>query len=490
MRGALTSDLGVPYRTSIFLQNKLAYLSATIYTYKHEMIEKLVDKMNETLSLKNRLTIASLIFGLLFGAGNLIFPISLGQIAGSHYTPSMIGFNITAVGLPLLAIVALGLSESESVIDMAKQVSTPYAYAFTLALYLTIGPLFATPRTATVSFEVGIATALPQESLQMGLFLYSLLFFLAVLFFALRPSGLLDWVGKYLNPLFLILLSIIVIRAFTSGQPLITEEISLFHSSAEAFSVGFLEGYNTMDVLASLAFGILAIQSIKQFGIQKPTKVAHELVVSGAISLIAMAFVYACLELLGTQSLNFTDLSPNGGVALSIITQHYFGMFGQIILAAVMIVACLKTAIGLVVALSEAFSTLMPSFLSKKAWTIIATLGSFLVANMGLNRIIAYSIPVLMLLYPLAITLIILHLIRPLRGKRRVFQTVTVFTFVAGLFDMVKVLPPSLAQWLPTESLVALAEQILPYYNYGFGWVFPAVIGLLLGLGLEKFTRN
>ncbi|UUX33599.1 branched-chain amino acid transport system II carrier protein [Fundicoccus culcitae] len=442
--------------------------------------------MNEKLTIKNRLVVASLIFGLLFGAGNLIFPISLGQVAGGHYTPSMLGFNITAVGLPLLGIVALGLSESESVIDMAKHVSIPYAYFFTIALYLTIGPLFATPRTATVSFEVGIATALPAEYVQIALLIYSSLFFLAVLYFALRPSGLLDWVGIYLNPTFLVLLAVIVVRAFTSGFPLITEDSSQFVSSTEAFSVGFLEGYNTMDVLASLAFGILAIQSIKQFGVRSSGKVAHELVVSGVISLVAMGFVYACLELLGTQSLNFTEVSPNGGVALSIITQHYFGLFGQVILAAVMIVACLKTAIGLVVALAEAFSELMPGFLSKKSWTITATLVSFLVANIGLERIISYSIPVLMLLYPLAITLILLHLVKPLDGKRRVFQSVTAFTFVAGVFDMAKVLPAELSQFLPVESLVGFAERVLPFYAYGFGWVMPAVVGLVVGLVLER----
>lgn len=443
--------------------------------------------MHEKLSFKNRLVVSSLIFGLLFGAGNLIFPIALGQLSGEHYFSSILGFNITAVGLPLLGIVATALSKTESVMDMAMAVSKVYGYFFTIALYLTIGPLFATPRTATVSFEVGLATMIPENYLFVGLLIYSSLFFLAVLYFALRPSGILDWIGKYLNPLFLLLLAVIILRAFTSGVPLITDIPSTFNSKSEAFSVGFLEGYNTMDVLASLAFGILAIQAIRQSGVQKPTRVARELIFSGAISLMIMALIYAALELLGSQSLNFTDVALNGGVALAVITQYYFGLFGQIVLAAVMIVACLKTAIGLVVALAETFTQLMPNFLSRKAWTITATLLSFLVANIGLNRIISYSIPVLMLLYPLAITLIILHLIRPLAGKKHIFQIVTAFTFIAGIFDLLKALPENLSQFSIVIQAVNFAESFLPFYDYGFGWLVPALVGLIIGLVLENF---
>lgn len=439
-----------------------------------------------TLSFRETLVVASLLFGLFFGAGNVIFPVSLGQAAGGSVWPAILGFNITAVGLPLLAVISMGLSQSESVIDMSQKISKGYSYFFTVALYLTIGPFFATPRLATVSYEVGLSTLIPQEFNTMSLFIYSLIFYSIVLYFSLRPSGILDWIGRYLNPLFLVLLTIILIRAFTSGDPLIGGAASVETYQTVPFSTGLLEGYNTMDGLAGLAFGIIIIKSIRQIGVTEPTRLASETVKSGIFSLAVMALIYVCLALLGTQSLNFAEVAPNGGVAMSIITQHYFGLFGQILLASVMAVACLKTAIGLVVALAETFADLFPSFVTQRVWTIIATLMAFLVANIGLDLIISYSTPVLMLLYPLAITLILLHLLEPVIKSQTIYRSVTFFTLLAALFDMAAALPQPLYQWFQADMFVNFANSFLPFFSIGFGWVVPALIGFIVGLILTK----
>ncbi|MBG9978154.1 branched-chain amino acid transport system II carrier protein [Ruoffia tabacinasalis] len=438
------------------------------------------------LTFKEILVVASLLFGLFFGAGNIIFPVSLGQSSGGNVWPAILGFNITAVGLPLLAVISMGLSQSESVIDMTQKISKKYSYFFTVALYLTIGPFFATPRLATVSYEVGLSTLIPQEFGAMSLFIYSFIFYLIVLYFSLRPSGILDWIGRYLNPLFLVLLTVILIRAFTSGDPLIGGEASVESYQNTPFSTGLIEGYNTMDGLAGLAFGIIIIKSIRNIGVTEPKRLASQTVKSGVLSLAVMALIYLCLALLGTQSLNFTDVAPNGGVAMSIVTQHYFGLFGQILLAGVMAVACLKTAIGLVVALAETFADLFPQFLSQRVWTFIATIISFLVANIGLNLIISYSLPVLMLLYPLAITLILLHLFEPIVKSRAIYRSVTFFTMIAALFDMIAALPQPLYQWLQGDMLGSFAKSFLPFYSIGFGWVVPALIGFVVGLILTK----
>lgn len=438
------------------------------------------------LSLKEMIVVASLLFGLFFGAGNIIFPVSLGQSSGANVWPAILGFNITAVGLPLLAVISMGLSRSESVIDMTQKISKKYSYFFTVALYLTIGPFFATPRLATVSYEVGLSTLIPVEFNTLALLIYSLVFYLIVLYFSLRPSGILDWVGRYLNPAFLVLLTIILIRAFTSGEALIGGEATVLNYQQTPFSTGLLEGYNTMDGLAGLAFGIIIIRSVRDLGVKNPSGVASETVKSGVLSLAVMALIYTFLALLGTQSLNYTDVSPNGGIALSIATQHYFGLFGQVLLAGVMAVACLKTAIGLVVALSETFADLFPGKLSQRTWSIIATIISFLVANVGLNVIISYSLPVLMLLYPLAITLILLHLLEPLVKSTAIYRSVTAFTMVAAIFDMIKALPHPLYQWLQGDFFTALAESILPFYNIGFGWIAPSIVGFIVGLVLTR----
>lgn len=165
--------------------------------------------MDKKLSNKEYIYIGSMLFGLFFGAGNLIFPVHMGQLAGQNLIPAIIGFIVTAVGLPFLGIVAMGLSGKESLLEMASKIHPKYGVFFTAALYLTIGPFFATPRTATVSFEAAFAPYLDPSMTKMALFLFSLLFFAAVLWFSLKPSEILKWVGKVLNPIFLVFLSIL-----------------------------------------------------------------------------------------------------------------------------------------------------------------------------------------------------------------------------------------------------------------------------------------
>ena len=157
--------------------------------------------MKKNLSVKEYILIASMLFGMLFGAGNLIFPVSLGQRAASAMIPATAGFCITGVGLPLLAIAAMGLSGSDGLLEMSSRAGKGFGIFFTCALYLSIGPLFAIPRTATVPYQVGIAPFVPEGG-GIALFLFSLCFFGAALYFSLRPTGILTWVGKILNPLF------------------------------------------------------------------------------------------------------------------------------------------------------------------------------------------------------------------------------------------------------------------------------------------------
>lgn len=190
--------------------------------------------MNERLSFQQNLLIGSLLFGLFFGAGNLIFPVQMGQAAGSHVLLATMGFLITGVGLPILGVIASALSESESLLDMGRPISSGYAILFTCLLYLTIGPLFAIPRTATVAFEVGIHPFIAEEHLKLGLFIFSFIFFALTLYFSLRPGRILDWVGKYLTPVFLVLLSILLIA--TDDNMLVNRRsILLFYKFVTCF---------------------------------------------------------------------------------------------------------------------------------------------------------------------------------------------------------------------------------------------------------------
>lgn len=446
----------------------------------------------QKLNKKEYVYIASMLFGLFFGAGNLIFPVYLGQMAGKNFISAAAGFLCTGVGLPLLGIVAMGISRSNGLLEMSGRVSKKYAVAFTTALYLTIGPFFAIPRTATVPFSVGIEPLVQGgKNTALLLALFTFIFFAVVLFFSLRPSKIMTWVGKILNPIFLVLLGILVITAIVHpmGNMFAIEPSGAYVS--KSFFTGFMEGYNTMDALASLAFGIIVINVIKGQGVIEPSRIAFDTVKSGFFSMLLMAVIYVAIIITGAQSRGLLDVSSNGGVAFALIARHYFGSAGAILLAAMITFACLKTAIGLITSCGETFVLLTGKRIGYKTFAVSFCIFSFGVANLGLSKIIAYSIPVLMLLYPLVITLILLSLAgRFFSYSGHVFRFVTFMTLIAACFDFLNALPAAAKSTLHAEGLIDFAAQHLPLFSLGMGWTVPALIGLLIGLAVHAVTER
>ena len=441
--------------------------------------------MKQKLTPKETLAVASLLFGLFFGAGNLIFPVHMGQAAGANSVAAILGFVITGVGLPLLGVAAMGLSRSESLLELSGQVGKGYGLFFTVLLYLTIGPCFAIPRCATTSFTVGVEPLLDGGSGTTWLLIFSVIFFLLVLFFSLRPSGILTWVGRVINPIFLIFLSLLVIASLVNPMAQVSQVVPEGDYAAQPFLTGFLEGYNTMDTLAALAFGITIVQVLRQLGLRRPEDIAKGTCLSGLFSCLLMALIYALITWMGAQSRGAYPLSANGGIALADTAHHYFGRAGQLILAATVTLACLKTSIGLVTSCAETFSLLFPK-LSYKTWTWIFSLFPLVVSNLGLTAIISFSLPVLMFLYPLSITLILLSLSGALFGRdRRVFVSVTAFTLAAALLDFLAALPESAKAALHLDGILLWANTYIPLFPYGLGWLIPAAAGLVLGLILH-----
>ncbi len=443
------------------------------------------------LTLNESVTIASMLFGMFFGAGNLIFPIYMGQLAGNHVWLALAGFLITGVGLPLLGVAALGVSRSSGLVEMSGHIGKPYSFFFTCALYLTIGPFFAIPRCATTPFSIGVTPLLGEgQGEALPLTVFTLAFFAVVLFFSLRPNGILTWIGKILNPIFLAVLSIIVVRALISPLGAVSEIVPDESYASGAFFTGFLEGYNTMDALASLAFGIVVVSVIHELGIEEPSAVASNTIRSGIYSCIIMAVIYAAVAIVGAQSRGLFPVSANGGEALSIIVLHYFGTAGSIILTVLVVFACLKTAVGLTTSCSDAFVVMFPNGPSYKTWATIFCSMSCLVANLGLSAIIVYSLPVLMLLYPLAITLILLSLFGKLCSfDPTVFRFVTSFTLAAAVFDFFHALPAGIQAALHLDSAVSAVYNILPFAKLGLGWLCPAALGLAVGLILHLMRK-
>ena len=425
-----------------------------------------------------------MLFGMFFGAGNLIFPVSMGQQAGSQVWITTLGFLITGVGLPLLGVAALGISQSNGLFDLSSKAGRPYGMFFTCALYLTIGPFFAIPRCATTSYTVGLEQILPEGHAKLFLLLFSLVFF------SLRPGKILTWIGKVLNPCFLLFLGILLVVALVSPGASISSVEPMGNYATQPFLTGFLEGYNTMDALAGLAFGIIVVQVIQGLGVKEPKDVAGSTVRSGIFSCLLMAVIYLAVAVVGTQSRGLFPAAENGGIALAQIAQHYLRGVGLLVLAATVTLACLKTSVALITSCSETFVGLFPKGPSYRVWATVFCLMSFVFANLGLSTIISYAVPVLMFLYPLAIALILLALFGKFFGhSREVYVSTLVLTLVGAVYDLLRNLPENLRALLHLDGLIEAVGNVLPLSGIGFGWVCPAVIGLAIGLILH-FSRR
>ncbi len=440
------------------------------------------------LSLHQRLLVAATLFGMFFGAGNLIFPVHLGQLAGRNLLPAIAGFIITAVGIPILGVAAIGNTHSDGLQALSAKVGKRYSYFFTCLLYLTIGPCFAIPRCATTSFTTGIEPLLgSQISGKMALLVFSAIFFALVLFFSLKPGNITLWIGKLINPLFLFFLAILILSALLHPGIAVSEAQPDAAYETGAMFHALSEGYGTMDAIAGLAFGIVVVNVIRQMGVTDDTAVAGEVLHSGILAGILMAVIYMLTILMGAQSLGLFAVSENGGIALSQISSHYLGRAGLLILAVTITFACLKTSIGLVTSCSETFVQMFPDKLSYRTWAVIFTLFSFTISNMGLSTIIRYSVPVLMLIYPPAIALILLAMFgKHFHHDQKVYVWVTAFTWAASLFDFFKTLPEQVQILFHLDKAVAFAQNFLPFFDLNLGWIIPAVVGLVIGLGFTK----
>ena len=280
--------------------------------------------MKRNLTLKETVVITSMLFGMFFGAGNLIFPAKVGLDAGSNMWSAFAGVFVTAVGIPMLAVVGLGLSRSEGVVELSQRVSRKYSLFFCTLLYLTIGPLFAIPRCASTAFSVGAVNLLPQEGERLYLALFSLVFFAVVLYFSLKPGGIMTWIGKWLNPVFLVFLAVLVIAALAKPINSISAvaPAESYAASGSAFFRGFLEGYNTLDALAGLAFGIVVIDVVRKNGISQPERVAVNTAKAGIFSCLFMGLIYLFITLICAQSAPVCAGADNGGTVLGTIANH------------------------------------------------------------------------------------------------------------------------------------------------------------------------
>ncbi len=426
----------------------------------------------------NIITIGFMLFALFFGAGNLIFPPQLGQAAGDNLFLANLGFVFTGVGLPVLAVLALALSGKTNLQSLASQVYPKFGLVFTVALYLTIGPFFALPRTNTVAYEIGIAPFLAGETNNFALLLFTIIFFGISLYFSLQSQKLIDIIGKVLTPILLIVIALLIVMAFINPIGEIQEATDLYQNNS--FFKGFQEGYLTMDVLASFVFGILIINAMKERSDGSKKQIIRATMKAAVIAAVLLAFVYSSLAYLGAVSVEGIGYLDNGGSILAAASAYYFGSFGKVILGFIVIAACLTTSIGLITSCASYFERILPK-ISYSIWAIIFTIFSAIISNFGLSTIIEFSVPVLSILYPIAICLMLLTFLHPLfKGSKKVYQYsifITLFiSFVEGINTSI----------IKSKWMDELFTSILPFYSVGLGWFIPSIIGGVLGYVLTR----
>ncbi len=416
------------------------------------------------------------LLAMFFGAGNLIFPPMLGLQSGVELPWALLGFIVTGVGLPLLGVTAVAKAGGDLEF-LANRVHPLFSKIITTLAVLCIGPLLAIPRTAATTFEVSIAPFLNAGnsiSTQMALFLTTLIFFAVTLFFVLRPTEILGNVGKILTPLLLLFLGIIIFKGVTN--PLGDFGKSTYSSP---FSQGFLEGYNTMDAIASVIFGMVIVKGIKAKGVTDNNHIAKITTIAGIIAAVGLAVIYSGLAYIGATT-GTTFNGDNHGQMLSFLSEALLGAPGKIIIAIVMALACLTTAIGLVASSGEYFSRLSNNRLSYNTVAIITTLVSILLANMGLANILKISVPILVVIYPIIIVLVILALFHNLfKGKKAVYVYAITGTILVLAADMIYSLGMALGINL---KLIKNLLGMLPFQQQGLGWILPALAAAILAI--------
>ena len=428
--------------------------------------------MKQKLTFMEILPIGLMLFASFFGAGNLIFPPALGQSAGVNFLPAAAGFCTTGVGIPLLGIIAIGLLRASNPEALALPVHPKFAKALIAVTVLTIGPFFAIPRTGAVSFDVGILPFISAENYDLGLALYSLFFFVVTYFLSVNPSKIVDWVGKILTPLLLISIAILVVQVFMHpmGEP---QQAGGYYASMP-YLKGFQEGYYTMDLLATMLFGTVVIDSIKVRGISEGSVLTRTCIMAGIIAAVLLAAIYFSLTYTGATSVAVFGVSDNGAIALSSIANYYMGTAGNVVLCLMIFFACLTTSIGLTVSAGSYLEQVLKYKMQYQRIAAIICIFSFAVSNVGLTKIISLSVPVLCLLYPIVIVLVMMAFMPVKRAC--VYRSTLAFTIVFAIIDGLN------AAGVPMKTAEALFKDVIPFYSAGFGWFVPSIVGLVLGI--------
>ena len=429
--------------------------------------------------------IGLMLFALFFGAGNLIFPASMGQAAGTDVWWALLGFCITGVGLPLLTVMAVGYSGLPGLREIGNRVHPWFGVFYSTVCILAIGPCFAVPRTGTVSWEIAIVPFLEPSQLEVGMPIFLAVFLGVAGWLAASPSKLVDRVGKILTPLLVLTLVVFIIKSFITpmGEP--QTPVAPYATPVMAVVQGILDGYNTLDAIAALIFASLTIGVVRDAGFTKQSDIAREVFKAALIAAPMLGVIYIFIAKIGAESVSAIGIQETGAPILALSAKLLFGNGGAMLLAAMVILACLTTAIGLISCTAAHFMNLSGGRIKYGVWVVIFTVISYLIGLFGLKTIIVSTIPVLMFLYPLCVALVILSFLHNMIGGRRCVWVWTIgFTFVMALYNGLQTAKIAMG------GLEAILAQWVPLHTYGLGWIPFAVVGFVIGMIHKSLTKG
>ena len=425
-----------------------------------------MDKLNK----KDTILIGLTLFSMFFGAGNLIFPPYLGTNAGTNFLPAFVGFALSAIGLPVLAVYAV--TKSGELKQLTNRVHPVFSFVFILVLYLAIGPCLAIPRTASTSFEMAVLPFFNVDSIIPSI-IYSFIFFLIAGIIAQKPEKLTEYLGKRLTPCLLVLIFIVFVGTCFTLFGNVVQPIDTYKNLS--YVKGFIDGYQTMDTLAALNFGMIISMNIIEKGIKDDNKVTKYTIKAGFLAGIFLLIIYFMLGITGLFTGISGQMTENGAQTLTYVVSLIYGKVGLIILAMIFVIACLNTCIGLFSCCGTYFNETFPK-LSYRSWVIIFALVSFLISIIGLTPILKYSVPILNILYPVSIVLIILACINKKISNNNIVYplTISVCLIISILINI---------------PLFSGLSKNLPFYDIGFAWIVPTLIAFVLSILINKLKN-
>ena len=425
------------------------------------------------------LIVASMmLFSMYFGAGNLIFPPMLGAHAGEAFTPAIIGFLLAGVLLPVISVIAVAVT-GDSITDMSNRGGKVFGIVFPILVYLSIGALYAVPRTAVVSYGSGFVPISGVDN-KASLVIYCIVFFVISAALAWNSNSIIDNLGKFLTPALLFLLAVMIIMSFVR---LDSQALPPAEDYAAPMSAGLIQGYATMDSLAALAFGILVVTSLRYKRVGEGPRLVRSVSAAAIGAGILLALVYIGLGIIGK---NLADgRSYKDGASLLAASAHeIMGTPGMYALGAIVFLACLTTSVGLIGSTSEFFNEIAPG-ISYHAWVIIFSVIALGISSLGLTAVRSGAAPIIGFLYPAAMTLVLITLVEPLFG-RKLFWTYRISLYVAIIWAGLMSLNSLGWGSAVIEPLISWA----PGHSNDLGWWLPVLTAAIVGLILDFTTRK